>query len=261
MSRHLRVVALAIAGVVALAVSGVIAAAVIGGRHQSVTTPVPVVVELFTSEGCSSCPPADQLLIDLTAKQPIKEALVIGLGEHVDYWDHQGWKDPFSDHAFTGRQSAYAAAGGLTDIYTPQVIVDGVDEAVGNDRGAVVAAIRRAASRPKRSIALAWSSGTSGVSIAMDPSPETANSTVFLAITEDALRTSVKRGENAGRTLDHTAVARRLIQVGKTDKEGKFMSVVPVSIDQTWKREHTRVIVFVQSDATRRITAVASIGL
>lgn len=236
----------------------------VAGTSTRATLPAPpartpIVVELFTSEGCSDCPPADGVLEKLIA-QPLGGVEVIGLGEHVDYWDHQGWKDPFSDHAFTGRQSAYAAAGGLTDIYTPQVIVDGVDEAVGNDRGAVVAAIRRAASRPKRSIALAWSSGTSGVSIAMDPSPETANSTVFLAITEDALRTSVKRGENAGRTLDHTAVARRLIQVGKTDKEGKFMSVVPVSIDQAWKREHTRVIVFVQSDATRRITAVGSIG-
>jgi len=235
--------------------------ALLAYRPMAAQSGTPVLVELFTSEGCSSCPSADQLLSELVRTQPVPGVRIVALSEHVDYWDHQGWKDPFSDHAFTGRQSAYAAAGGLTDIYTPQVIVDGVDEAVGNDRGAVVAAIRRAASRPKRSIALAWSSGTSGVSIAMDPSPETANSTVFLAITEDALRTSVKRGENAGRTLDHTAVARRLIQVGKTDKEGKFMSVVPVSIDQTWKREHTRVIVFVQSDATRRITAVASIGL
>jgi hypothetical protein len=257
MTPHQRVLA------VAFAVTGIVAAAAVAqmtGRQESAGPQVPVVVELFTSEGCSSCPPADQLLIDLTVKQPVKEALIIGLGEHVDYWDHQGWKDPFSDHAFTGRQSAYAAAGGLTDIYTPQVIVDGVDEAVGNDRGAVVAAVRRAASRPKRSIALAWSTSGAGVSIAIDPAPETANSTVFLAITEDSLRTSVKRGENAGRTLDHTAVARRLIQVGKTGKDGKFLSVVPVDFDHNWNRQHSRIVVFVQSDATRRITAVAVIG-
>jgi hypothetical protein len=257
MTPHQRVLA------VALAVTGIVAAAAVAqmtGRQESAGPQVPVVVELFTSEGCSSCPPADQLLTNLIDTQPIKEALVIGLSEHVDYWDRQGWKDPFSDRLFTQRQSAYASAARLPDIYTPQVIVDGADAVVGNDRAAVVAAIRRAASRRKPAIALAWSGTAPQVSITIDKSPETANATVFLAITEDGLRSSVARGENAGRTLEHTAVTRRLIQVGKTDKEGKFTSVVPVTLAPTWKRGSAKVIVFVQSDATRRIAAVASIG-
>jgi hypothetical protein len=242
--------------------AGLAAAAVARGteRQDVAGTQVPVVVELFTSEGCSSCPPADQLLTNLVGTQPIKEALVIGLSEHVDYWDRQGWKDPFSDRLFTQRQSAYAAAVLLSDIYTPQVIVDGADAVVGNDRAAVVSAIRRAASRRKVPIALAWSSTGPQVSITIDKSPETANATVFLAVTEDGLRSSVARGENAGRTLEHSAVTRRLSQIGKADKEGKFTSVVPVTFAPTWKRGSTKVIVFVQSDATRRIAAVAAIG-
>jgi hypothetical protein len=247
---------------VAVALVCIAAAAIVrvAGRQEPSGPQVPVVVELFTSEGCSSCPPADELLIDLTGKQPVNGALIIGLSEHVDYWDRQGWKDPFSDRLFTQRQSAYASATGLPDIYTPQVIVDGADAVVGNDRAAVVAAIRRAASRRKLPIALAWSGSGSQVSITIDRSPETANATVFLAITEDGLRSSVTRGENAGRTLEHSAVTRRLSQVGKTDKAGTFTSIVPVALAPTWKRGSAKVIAFVQSDATRRIVAIAAIG-
>src|SRR6185436_18810022 len=118
--------------------------------------PVPVVVELFTSEGCSSCPPADRLLIELMKTQPVKDTLIIGLSEHVDYWNQLGWKDPFSDHLFSQRQSQYAAAAGTTDIYTPQMVVDGRDSFVGSDRAAAMAAIARAAATPKAPIVLGW---------------------------------------------------------------------------------------------------------
>ena len=222
---------------------------------------VPVVVELFTSEGCSTCPPADRLLIELTGKQPIKGAIVIGIGEHVDYWDHQGWKDPFSDRLFSQRQTVYANAAGSNDIYTPQVIVDGSDAVVGHDRGAVFDAIRRAAGRKKPAIALEWSPDTSKLAVTVGKSHETADATVFLAITEDGLRTSVKRGENAGRTLDHAAVARRLTQVGKTDSDGSFTAVVPLPLAPGWNRHALRIVVFVQVDKTRRIAAAATSGI
>jgi hypothetical protein len=221
---------------------------------------VPVVVELFTSEGCSSCPPADRLLIELTDRQPIKGALVIGIGEHVDYWDHQGWTDPFSDRLFTQRQTVYSRAAGSNDIYTPQIIVDGVDALVGHDRAAVFDAIRRAAGRRKPAVALEWSPDTSQVSVTVEKSGETTDATVFLAVTEDGLRTPVKRGENAGRMLDHAAVARRLTQIGKTDGTGAFTGGVPVTIAAGWNRPKLRIVVFVQSDKSRRIAAAAAIG-
>jgi hypothetical protein len=244
--------------VVALGIAALAAGARAAGRQT--TAAVPVIVELFTSEGCSSCPPADRVLIDLVDQQPIKGALVLGLGEHVDYWDQLGWKDPFSDRAFTTRQSVYAQAVGAPDIYTPQIIVDGVDVVVGHDRAGVHDAIRRALRQRKADVRLEWTSGQSQVSVGVERSSETANATVFLAVTEDGLRTSVKRGENAGRTLDHAAVARRLLQIGKTDREGRFSSVVPVPLESAWNRQSLRIIVFVQSDSSRRVVAAAALG-
>src|SRR5215467_10875693 len=116
--------------------------------------PVPVVVELFTSEGCSSCPPADTVLMDLVQHQPVAGAQVIGLSEHVDYWDREGWKDPFSNHLFTQRQSAYAAANGGSDVYTPQMFVDGGAPFVGSDRTRALSAIQHAVARPKTAVSL-----------------------------------------------------------------------------------------------------------
>lgn len=243
---------------VALCLAALAAGARAAGRQT--TAAVPVIVELFTSEGCSSCPPADRVLLDLVEQQPITGALVLGLGEHVDYWDQLGWKDPFSDRAFTTRQSVYAKAVGALDIYTPQIIVDGVDVLVGHDRAGVHDAIRRAVRQRKADVRLEWTSGHSQVSVGVDRSTETANATVFLAITEDGLRTSVKRGENAGRTLDHAAVTRTLQQIGKTDREGRFSAVVPVPLASVWKRPSLRIIVFVQNDRSRRVVAAGALG-
>jgi hypothetical protein len=249
---------------VAAALLAALAAASVGvratARAVEQESETPVIVELFTSEGCSSCPPADRLLIELTDKQPIKGALVIGISEHVDYWDHQGWKDPFSDRLFTQRQSVYSRAAGSDDIYTPQIIVDGVDALVGHDRSAVFDAIRRAAGRRKAPVAVEWSPEASKVSVTVQQSRETAGATVFLAITEDGLRTPVARGENAGRTLDHAAVARRLTQIGKTDSAGGFTGSVPIALPPGWHRPKLRIVVFVQVDKSRRIVAAAAAG-
>ncbi len=223
------------------------------------TTPVPVVVELFTSEGCSSCPPADAFLIDLATKVSVPGVNVITLSEHVDYWDHDGWRDPFSSAAFTARQTAYADRGGDGDIYTPEMIVDGESAFIGSDRAAARKAIIKAASTPKAPLALSWTSaGRPTATIAIGANPATVHASIVVAMTEDGLRSSVLRGENAGHTLTHTSVTRRLSVVGQTSADGSFHLELPVKIDPTWNRHALRLVVFVQS-SRHRITAAGMI--
>jgi hypothetical protein len=121
-----------------------------GARADSGATRarVPVVVELFTSEGCSSCPPADALLARLDKTQPVEGAEVIPLAMHVDYWNQLGWADPFSSHQFSERQGEYAAAFGKEDVYTPQMVVDGVKEFNGSNSSLARETIGKAAREP-----------------------------------------------------------------------------------------------------------------
>jgi hypothetical protein len=180
----------------------------------------PVLVELFTSEGCSSCPPADALLIRLEAEQPVPGAQIIGLSEHVDYWDGLGWRDPFSSSGFTERQEVYRRALGEPASYTPQMVVDGRTALVGSLEADIRRTIARAAASPKAEMRLRWTGAmTSDVStirirIASLPElPDGESAELWLAVTETGLATNVLRGENARRRLRHTAVARRLGRV------------------------------------------------
>ncbi|HKW01462.1 MAG TPA: DUF1223 domain-containing protein [Vicinamibacterales bacterium] len=224
------------------------------------SAPIPVVVELFTSEGCSSCPPADAALIDLLEHQPIAGVQVIGLSEHVDYWDRQGWKDPFSDHLFTQRQQGYATAAGSTEVFTPQMFVDGGAPFVGSDRAAALAAIRLAASQPKPGIDLNVSGG-SAYSVAIAPSRALAGAQVWLAIVEDGLASKVTGGENSGRALRHAAVTRRLTSLGKTGKDGAFAHEGRLDLDPRWKLAALHAIVIVQPGSFGRIAAARSVPL
>src|SRR6202521_2208877 len=124
--------------------------------HSENAASIPVLVELFTSEGCSSCPPADALLSRLGRTQPVRGADIIALEEHVDYWDRLGWKDPFSSEAATARQGEYGQAFGGRQVYTPQMIVDGHAQFVGSSESAALRAIRTAAQLPKPDIQLSW---------------------------------------------------------------------------------------------------------
>ncbi len=229
----------------------------------------PVVVELFTSEGCSSCPPADALLARLEKTQPVSGAEVVALKEHVDYWNHLGWRDPYSSAAFSDRQRAYAWSFGSGSVYTPQMIVDGRAEFVGSQEGRARQAIARAAATPKAAVHLEWAAPHAGgnavplrVRIAAlgEVTPrDTAE--VYLAITENGLHSDVARGENAGRRLDHFSVVRELKRIGQATPQAAsaFAGEPVVAITGGWKRENLRAVVLVQEKRSRRILAVAAI--
>ena len=132
------------------------------------TAPTPVLVELFTSEGCSSCPPADALLSRLGRTQPVPGANIIVLEEHVDYWDRLGWKDPFSSEAATARQNEYDQSFAGSEVYTPQMVVDGRAKFVGNSDTDALRAIRAASQTPKPAVQLSWEAGDT-LAIHIDP--------------------------------------------------------------------------------------------
>ena len=205
-----------------------------------------VLVELFTSEGCSSCPPADRLLAEFVQHSPVPGVSVIALSEHVDYWDGLGWRDPFSNKQFTARQDRYAARFGPDKLYTPQMVVDGVTEFVGSDRRAAISALTKAAARAKADVRVAWQSTTAPYRLAVDVS-SAPTSDVWMAVTEDGLTTDVKRGENAGKSLPHTGVTRSLKKIGETSAAGAFSMTPSVSVERGWSVPALRVVVFVQA--------------
>lgn len=181
---------------------GLIAAVVSSAAHAGETRPV--VVELFTSQGCSSCPPADRLLSEL-AQRPD----VIALGFHIDYWDGLGWKDPLSSPAATARQRDYARQFGRMQVYTPQLVVDGTEEAVGSDRAAVLTAVTQA----KRDAAAPVSFDDKGVTVGAGR----GNGKVLLVKFVRNRTSRVTAGENAGRTLDDVNGVETLTGLGAWD--------------------------------------------
>jgi hypothetical protein len=223
----------------------------------------PVLVELFTSEGCSSCPPADELLSLLGRTQPVHGADVIVLEEHVDYWDHLGWKDPFSSEAATLRQGQYGQAFGGEQIYTPQMVVDGRVEFVGSSDVDALRAIHTASQRPKPAMQISWQK-EDALSVQIEALPNTSagdSAQLFLAVAENMLHSDVKHGENAGRALEHNGVVRQLLPLGKVDAgPAGFSSTVVVNPDRDWNRANLHAVVFVQERRSRHILAAAVIA-
>ena len=223
-----------------------------------------VLVELFTSEGCSTCPPADKLLADLDQTQPIKGVQVIALGEHVDYWNRLGWKDPFSSAEFSRRQAEYARLLKLDDVYTPQMVVDGQTEFVGSKAAAAREAIAKAAQAPKADVRVSIKTVTPKsvtLTIQVENMPEVAHgdtADVMLAITESGLLSNVARGENAGRKLTHSAVTRKLAKIG-TVKDKTFNAEPSIDLDSTWNRQAMKAVVFVQERNRRHVLGAAAV--
>jgi hypothetical protein len=156
-----------------------------------------VLVELFTSEGCSSCPPADALLERLDA-QPFDGVQIIALSEHVDYWNHQGWSDPYSSAAFSARQQEYARRFGIDGPYTPEMVVDGRREFVGSDARAAESAIRSAAGHPITAISITDQDGRTVVEVSPLPQGTGRKAAVFVAHAANSGLQNVAGGENKG---------------------------------------------------------------
>jgi hypothetical protein len=211
--------------------------------------PHPVVVELFTSQGCSSCPPADALIGEI-ARDPALRGRVIPLAFHVDYWDQLGWRDPFSSAEWSQRQARYSAAMRLSSSYTPQAVVGGRRELVGSNRSALNAALETLSSaKPDGEIALTVRRETSSL-VATIHATVPARDDLFLAVTEDDVTTKVPHGENAGRTLTNDAIVRKLVRVapGQTS--------VTVPIDATWR--NVSAVSFAQDRSTLAINAASA---
>ena len=218
--------------------------------------PTPVIVELFTSEGCESCPPADVLLQQLASSQPVAGAQIIPLGLHVDYWDQLGWKDRFSSSAFTGRQRVYGARFNLDSVYTPQLVVDGRSELVGSDAVGARKAITRALSGPHGVLRIERRGNE--VVVVADDLPQHGRADVYVAVTEDRLTTRVTSGENHGRTLTHTAVVRSLSVAGEA--AGRTAEAkATLAIDPAWRSDAIHIVAFVQERRGGAILASGSL--
>jgi hypothetical protein len=229
---------------------------------------------LFTSEGCSSCPPADKLLESLAKTQPISGATVIALEQHVDYWNQLGWQDPYSSEQFSSRQQDYSTRFGADGVYTPQMVVDGSLEFVGSNLDKARDAITKASTAAKAEVQLSLKPETAAASTDVPvqlsahlkgvPAPSNGDQIqVMLAVTENDLRSNITRGENSGLNLNHIAVVRYLgVVTDLNASPGGNFDVTPlVAIEKGWKRENLQAVVFLQERSSRRILGAAAIGL
>jgi hypothetical protein len=219
----------------------------------------PVLVELFTSEGCSDCPPADALLGELDAEQFVPGAQAIVLSEHVTYWNHDGWRDPFSFEQMTERQQQYARQFLLSDIYTPQMVVDGSMQFVGNDpaklRGAVA---RAAAAPPKLDLMIEGAHEAADGSIGFAVRAADSGDSLFAAVAENATVSQVAHGENAGRTLHHVAVVRVLTEFGSGRTDGRLLELSGANLMAAEKAGGPlRLVVFIVNQRSGHVVGVA----
>jgi hypothetical protein len=241
------------------------------GLQPASESAIPVVVELFTSEGCSSCPPADALLAKMETAQPFKGLRIIAIEEHVDYWNQQGWVDPFSSVEWTDRQQGYTTALHQNGPYTPQMVVNGRTQLVGSRGDQALKAVQEAQSIPATRVELVAAEARTPsephftVSVGKIAEPSASDSAeVWLAITESGLSSQVERGENAGRNLSHASVLRSLRRIGNADGRARsesFQGEASIKLKTNWKRENLTAVVFVQEKKSRRILGAAALKL
>ena len=205
----------------------------------------PLVIELFTSQGCSSCPAAERLLSKLAAAGSLGDHPIAPLAFHVDYWNELGWADPYSLPAWTERQHQYAQAIGDDRVYTPELVVGGASGVIGSDLAAVTRTVQRAAHPAALAANATW---TSDLVTITATAPSDAD--VWVAVWEDGTRTKVPRGENAGETLTGDRVVRRLEHIAAAGQKASRS----VKLDPAWRAGGA--VAFAQRP-DRRIVAAA----
>ena len=218
----------------------------------------PVLVELFTSDGCPSCPAADDLIAKLDATQFVPGAQAIVLSEHVTYFDHDGWRDPYSSEAMTKRQQKYGANLGLESSYTPQVIVDGAAQVVGSDLEGLKKAIVQAATLPKPEIQIEDLGSTEDEINFAAYAPAGMNGTLMAALAEDVDEPIIAKGENVSRTVHHVAVVLVLNDMGPDVADGRPLTLkLPSAIADGRQSEKLRLVVFLADQSNGRVLGVA----
>jgi len=222
-----------------------------------------VLLELFTSEGCSSCPPADAFLKALDEAGRVDDVEIIAIEEHVDYWNRLGWTDPFSSHNWSERQERYARSFRHDGVYTPQLVVNGRSEVVGSSAREARPQIIEASKSPTAELHLSLaslSSQSAEVTISVENIPPEAHAAeLWLAVTERGLASNVLRGENEGHNLTHAAVLRSLTHVRAQHADaGSAQATSHVALDPSWKRENLRFVVFLQEPKTLHIFGAAA---
>ena len=228
------------------------------------TKPTPILVELFTSEGCSSCPPADEFLSRLNREQPISGITVIGIEEHVDYWNHDGWVDPYSSSEWTSRQVAYVDHFKENSAYTPQAVIDGQRSIVGVRERAIENAIQQSAQQPQGQLDVTLEPPTPDGVLKFHvrggklPSVPNDSVEIWLAIAEKDVAQKVSNGENAGRELRHSAVLRSLKKLGTAASgDTSFETSSQTKLNRDWNRQNLQVIIFAQEKKSKRVVGVA----
>ncbi len=220
------------------------AALTVPATLQAQSAARPVVVELYTSQGCSSCPPADAVLAKIAGRND-----VIALALHVDYWDYIGWKDTFGDKAFSDRQRAYALFAGESTIYTPQMVIGGREKLVGADEGKLARMLQTGAAAKGPQIELTLSGNTLNVK-ATSSTPLADGTVVQLVRYIPSASVAVKRGENAGRTITYANIVTSWQKVATWDGQA------PLNLDLTAKGEQPAVVI-IQEPGPGAILAAA----
>lgn len=223
----------------------------------------PILLELFTSEGCSSCPPVDVWVQKLDAAQPVPGAELIVLSEHVDYWNHDGWKDPYSSSKMTDRQEEYVRRFGLSEAYTPQVILDGDVVLQPSQPDQIRQSFSQLAAAPMLPVSIessALEAGDPGFltgQVVVDGAAHKLSGDVYLAVALDKTVTDVLAGENDGKKLTNVAVVMDLVKIGKLEKGKDFQQDFHVRLWNGADAANLRVVAFVQESGEGKVLGAA----
>jgi hypothetical protein len=232
------------------------------GSQPSVAGTLPILVELFTSEGCSTCPPADAMLEKMDA-QPVPGAQLIVLSEHVDYWNHDGWKDPYSSSSVTERQNDYVRALGLKTAYTPQIIVDGTSELRLADPQQFKQVFEKALATgtlPVRIVALNVGTGAPAIirgRVEVDQDPDRRDADVYVVAALDHAESQVLRGENGGKHLTHVAVVEQFKRIVRIAKGNGAAQDFELKLKSGSEQTNLRIVVFVQQAGPGKVLGAA----